>query len=111
MNIVTNEANYIDKIAELEKELKQQKSINVALNELLKEVYTDRQKENNVEVDSIIASNPATIVKWTDGTITRCKIKKNSNDKYELYVGFAICAAKKLLGPTEFFNIVRKLDE
>ena len=65
-------------------------------------VRFDRQP--TLLVDDIIFNNPATIVKWMDGTktVVRCQ----GDDVYDKEKGIALCFLKKLLG-----NSSRALNE
>lgn len=60
----------------------------------------------SVEIKEVIFNNPATIVKWTDGTKT--VVKCQPGDDYNKETGLAMCIAKKYLGNKGNFNEVFK---
>jgi len=49
-----------------------------------------------IEIKKVIFNNPATIIYWTDNTKTI--VKAGEGDKFDPEIGFAMAAAKKLLG-------------
>lgn len=53
-------------------------------------------KDDVVYMREVIYNNPATVVMWSDGTKTVCKVK--GNDVYSNEAGLAICVLKKMLG-------------
>ena len=54
------------------------------------------------EIKEVIFNDPATIVKWMDGTKT--VVKCQEDDTYSKHVGLAMCITKKVLGNKSNFN-------
>lgn len=61
-------------------------------------------KVGNYIIEKIIYNNPATIIKWTDGTKTVVKCQKG--DIYSKETGLAMCICKKIIGNKGNFNDV-----
>lgn len=63
-----------------------------------REIVKPKQKLviNGKTIKEVIYHNPATIIKWTDGTKTIAKCDKY--DSYDKEKGFYICILKELLG-------------
>lgn len=55
-------------------------------------------------IRDVIFNDPATIVKWTDGTKTVVKAQKG--DTYSKEVGLAMCIVKKMCGNKGNYNDV-----
>lgn len=55
-------------------------------------------------IRDVIFNNPATIVKWTDGTKT--VVKAQAGDTYSKEVGLAMCIVKKMCGNKGNYNDV-----
>ena len=49
-----------------------------------------------IKIKKVIFNNPATIIYWTDNTKT--VVKAGESDKFDPEIGFAMAAAKKMLG-------------
>ena len=56
------------------------------------------------DVDSVIFSDPATIVFWSDGTKT--VVKCMAGEKFERYAGFAMACMKKMFGSTSRAKVI-----
>ena len=74
----------------------------------------DRVRHNNpycvLDADELIFNEPATIVKWSDGTKT--VVKCQEGDTYDREKGVALCYLKKVLGnSSRMLNTVLKLAE
>ena len=64
----------------------------------------DRPLKTNIV--KVIFNNPATIIKWTDGTKT---VVKSSEEGYDPEKGLAMAIAKKALGNKgNYYNIFRQ---
>ena len=61
---------------------------------------------NAVDIVDVIYNDPATIVRWKDGTKT--VVKCQDGDTYSKETGLALCIAKKVLGNKGNFNNVFK---
>lgn len=75
----------------LVKETEVDKKINEFLN-----IKTERITHNNLLIDDVIFNEPATIVKWADGTKT--VVKAQENDKYDKVKGLALAFVRKATG-------------
>ena len=58
-----------------------------------------------VYIKKVIYNDPATIVFWSDGTKTICKC--NDGDIYNAEQGLVLCVLKKVVTPTQVFNLLR----
>lgn len=67
----------------------------------------DLDKLNNIpDIEKVIFNDPATVVKWRDGTKTI--VKCQDGDTYSKEIGLAMCMAKKALGNTGKYNEIFK---
>lgn len=63
--------------------------------------------EPMVQIDRVIFNDPATIVKWKDGTKT--VVKCQEDDLYDPEKGLALCIAKKALGnERDYYDVFKK---
>lgn len=67
---------------------------------------TEKQKESLPPIEDVIFNNPATIVKWSDGTKTVVKCGKY--DTYSKEVGLAMAICKKAFGNNGKYNDILK---
>ena len=58
------------------------------------------------EIKQVIFNDPATIVIWADNTKT--VVKAQHGDKYDEFIGLAMCIAKRAYGNTGAYNKVFK---
>lgn len=56
------------------------------------------------KIEDVIFSEPATIIKWADGTKT--VVKCEDGDTYNKFYGFVCCIAKKIYGNNSRFNSI-----
>lgn len=84
--------------------------------------YLKKQKEDKLEkskalnkrlrnmIRDVIFNDPWTIVKWNDGTVTRCKVQSDTGDTFSKESGLSICIAKKFYAENEniYHEMVRK---
>jgi hypothetical protein len=65
-----------------------------------------RNEKLRTSIKCVIFNNPATIVKWSDGTKT---VVKASNEPFDKEKGLAMAIAKKALGNKgNYYNQIRK---
>ena len=76
----------------------EERLFNVLLERAIKKNHIEKLLEinNEIKIDRVIFSGPATIVFWHDGTKT--VVKCTEGDKMDYEVGIAMCTLKKLLG-------------
>lgn len=77
-------------------------------NEIVKTLFGDNKDNNSEELDfeDIIINQPATIVKWDDGTKT--VVKCQNGDVYDAEKGIALCFMKKMFNNKSYYNEVIK---
>lgn len=63
------------------------------------------EKKNDLSIVDVIFNDPATIVKWSDGTKT---IVKAQNEKFDKEKGLAMAIVKKITGNKSNFNEIFK---
>lgn len=81
--------------------------IGEAMNCLLSEKYFEKDKDSTYglpKIEDVIFADPATIVKWNDGTKT--VVKCEDGDTYNKFYGFVCCITKKIYGNNSRFNSI-----
>lgn len=69
--------------------------------------YSMFRYNTRFEIDDVIFNDPATIVKWKDGTKTVVKVQEG--DEFDPMVGLAMCIAKKAMGNQgNYFEVFKK---
>lgn len=69
--------------------------------------YSMFRYNTRFEIDDVIFNNPATIVKWKDGTKTVVKVQEG--DEFDPMIGLAMCIAKKAMGNQgNYFEVFKK---
>lgn len=58
--------------------------------------------EEDIQIKDVIFNEPATIIKWTDGTKT--VVKCQNGEPYDREKGFAMAIVKKICGNTGCYN-------
>lgn len=70
-------------------------------------LQADNERHLERYIDDVIFNNPATIVKWKDGTKTVVKVQED--DQFDPMVGLAMCIAKKAMGNQgNYFEVFKK---
>lgn len=69
-------------------------------------IITDNVIDITPEVKNVYFNDPATVVKWSDGSKTVVVCQKG--DTYSTETGLAMCIAKKALGKKEFGKLMNK---
>ena len=72
-------------------------------------IITDNVIDITPEVTDVYFNDPATVVKWSDGTKTVVVCQKG--DTYNAETGLAMCIAKKALGNRDFGRLMNKYCE
>lgn len=68
--------------------------------------HKEFERYETVEIADVIFNDPATIVKWTDGTKT---VVKCDGDKFDQEKGLAMAIIKKMLGNTgNYYELFRE---
>mgnify|MGYP003298552869 CR=1 FL=1 len=67
-------------------------------------VYDETHGVHNVFITQVLYNAPATIVWWSDGTQTKCKVR--GEDKYSRESGLMHCIMKKIAGTTNFDELL-----
>lgn len=68
--------------------------------------HKEFERYETVEIDDVIFNDPATIVKWTDGTKT---VVKCDGDKFDQEKGLAMAIIKRMLGNTgSYYDLFRE---
>ena len=64
--------------------------------------------ESFPKIEQVIFNNPATIIKWTDGTKTVVKVNPEY-DRFDPEKGLALAIAKKFIGDnkSKYYNIIK----
>ena len=64
------------------------------------------EKRNSVSIENVIFNNPATIIRWSDGTKT--VVKCGANDTFDKEKGLAMAIAKRFCGNKGNYNEIFK---
>lgn len=81
----------------------------IFVDEFFKDIYDKTKYLSSTSkfiIEDVIFNNPATIVKWNDGTKT--VVKCQSGDIYNKEMGLAMCIIKKLCGNQANYNNIFK---
>lgn len=81
--------------------------LNIYIEEKENEMNKSAKADSMFEIKKVIFNDPATIIKWTDGTKT--VVKCNDGDRYDPEKGMALAIAKKALGNQgNYYEVFKK---
>ena len=64
--------------------------------------------KNDIMLVNFNEKKGSTVVKWSDGTITKVKVQTDKGDTYNPELGMAMCICKKVFGNKGNYNEVFK---